>query len=127
MSALVDYPSTSSDNIPRFERYDFVKGILTITCVDEISLAWIHTLPFTDILENAKLKIMRASEFARLIRMTAFIPGPVRENADILKLLKAQNKELNTHRWRIYHRSEVASGISLILGVDDLSVEMLKS
>lgn len=128
MTKLSEFPFTSSSEVPRFQGYHLIKGVLTINCVDELSMEWLMKANLTDLWDDAKLKIMRANEFAKLVKLTAFVPGPVRDNIEMLKLLKTQNAELNTSRWRIYHRSEgTSTGVTLVLAVDEKSLQVLKS
>lgn len=128
MTRLSEFTFTSNSDVPKFQGYFLNKGILTINCVNDNSMEWLMNSELNDLWDGAKIKIMRANEFAKHVRMTAFIPGPVRENVEILKLLKTQNGELNTSRWRIYHRNQgTSTGMTLVLGVDEKSLEVLRS
>lgn len=128
MTRLSEFTFTSNSDVPKFQGYFLNKGILTINCVNDNSMEWLMNAELNNLWDGAKIKIMRANEFAKHIRMTAFIPGPVRENVEILKLLKTQNCELNTSRWRIYHRNQgTSTGMTLVLGVDEKSLEVLRS
>lgn len=128
MTRLSEFTFSSNSDVPKFQGYFLSKGILTINCVNDNSMEWLMNAELNNLWDGAKIKIMRANEFAKLIRMTAFIPGPIRDNVEILKLLKTQNCELNTSRWRIYHRNQgTSSGMTLVLGVDEKSLEVLRS
>lgn len=128
MTKLSDCSTIADFEVPKFQGYYLNRGVLTVNCVNDNSLNWLMNIELKDLWDGAKLKILKANEFVKHIRLTAFFPGPVRENVEILKLLKTQNPELNTSRWRIYHRSQGAStSVSLILGVDEKSLQVLSS
>lgn len=128
MTRLSQFTYSSDSEVPRFQGYYLTKGVLTINCVNDKSMEWLMNVQLNDLWDGAKIKIMAANEFSKVIRMTAFIPGPIRENFEILKLLKTQNSELKTSRWKIYHRSQgTSAGMTLVLGVDEKSLEVLRS
>lgn len=128
MTKLSQFSYASDSEVPRFQGYYLSKGVLTINCVNDKSIEWLMNVHLNDLWDGAKIKIMTANEFAKVIRMTAFIPGPIRENIEILKLLKTQNSDLKTSRWRIYHRSQgTSTGMTLVLGIDEKSLEVLRS
>ncbi|KAJ8980511.1 hypothetical protein NQ317_007931 [Molorchus minor] len=104
-------------------------GVLIITCENEASKAWLKLkVPSLELWEGVSLRVDDAKEILKTNKVLVWVPTEfleVREPARILQLLQTQNMGLKTEEWRIIGSRSETQGITLVLGLDDKTLEEL--
>ena len=81
----------------------------------------------TQIWEGCRLNIMRRSDLPKLSNIFAFIPGKKVPHSEVFSILESRNSGIDTSSWRVYGESEPnMGGFGLRLGIDSLSMEMIR-
>ena len=115
--------------MPSFQDSRLVKGAFWISCANESSKEWLKAAtPDLKPWEGAKLHLVEQSDLPKLKRMMVWIPGETRELTEVYTLLERQNPGLRTEDWRLFSKTvDPPKGCRLILGVDEASLDFLKT
>lgn len=117
---------SSSDRGPRFLNCVQKSEWLVITCADKFSHDWLEKIVYNlKPWEGAKLLFVEGDRSHRPITGKVWIPG-LESNETILKRLEAQNKGLNTFKWKVLHRQDFEAAQTLIVCMDRESCQVLQ-
>jgi len=129
LTQLIDaMPQSSESTGPQFERSGLVQGVFKITCTDQRSLTWLkEAVQRIQPHEGHSFQVMELSQLNRLKSVRVFVPGEISDPKVVLARLAKQNRGLDTSGWRLLNRQEKEHGQLLILGMEDASLEVLRS
>lgn len=118
---------------PKFEGMRVEDGTVKVQCSDLKAREWLdRVVAEIPACERAKFTVVDGSKI-RLVRASAWIPGPTRKSSEVLERIHAQNDGLDTSKWRTYSyireksRSTKEMGTHLVVGIDPDSLKVLKS
>lgn len=117
---------SSSDRGPRFLNCVQRSEWLVITCADKFSHDWLEKIIYNlKPWQGAKLLFVEGDRSHRPITGKVWIPG-LESNEIILKRLEAQNKGLNTFKWKVLHRQDFEAAQTLTVCMDRESCQVLQ-
>lgn len=114
------------ETAPQFKSCDFNDGIVTVSCVNEDTKAWLEGLiPGLEPVIGAELCVNKQE---RVHKMLITVTGAIKDlpPVEILALLKEQNVGLDTDKWILFHKRLNKKGmLTLFLKIDDASAGAL--
>lgn len=129
--AYIDSADSDNEKEPlKFPSCGLVHDIFVVDCQDKTTRRWLDSaigcLPSP--WEGAKFEIVDYDKLPKPIKVSINIKGSMDLSNEIFfTRLRRQNPGLSTAKWRIYSRREHDWGIHLVLGIDQDSVDFLKS
>lgn len=75
--------------------------------------------------EGAQHQALGSRRLPRLKRMVTTIPGPSTTTEIILRMMEGQNTGLRTNLWRMWSRREGPNSVTLVLGIDPASHQLI--
>lgn len=77
--------------------------------------------------KGGNLTIVKLSEILPLTKASLLLPpfSTSLDNNTILTLFEKQNKDLNINNWIVFYRKNTKEGTSMVIGLDELSVQNL--
>ena len=102
-------------------------GCVVLTCADDTSRLWLtenvgNIKPW----EGACLRLIDERDLPKPKIGIAWIPGPVMESRELLRLLTVQNRDLNCTGWRVLNQKIVEGGQTVTFSFDEESFSALQ-
>lgn len=132
LKSSVDKAIFKSDNISdiHIDSSGLERGIYRFYCNDDATKDWlVGAIPkLTDLWPNAleNLNIVDQGPTPKLIKCSINMKIPALEPNDIISIIGAQNKSIDTKKWRFFNRNKVQNGKQLwFIGIDEDSLAEL--
>lgn len=122
--------SSKEKSLPQFSTCCFEGGALVLKCKTDNAKDWlIAILPNLKAWKGANLKVGDYKDFLFSTRVSLRTPPAMttRSPHSILRLIKKQNKDLDTDQWKILNSLEQESGQFLHLSLDPAAIQDLKN
>lgn len=110
-----------------FEGIHFKPGMLLIDCSDEATSKWLQGAVTKLQWSGVELKACTGTNIPGIHKITVFLPRSAgQEMDDILALIRAQNKGVNTELWGVTNSREEGPGKLVVAAVDEESINAIK-
>jgi hypothetical protein len=108
---------------PQFLHSRFAQGILTNTCANEFTKAWLMRVVerLGELWESMELKVVDFRDLPKRPRVLVRIPGNM-EVTKVVSRLRTQNPGLNTVDWAVMSRKVVGRKQTLALSIDSIII-----
>lgn len=125
--AIIDQVTIGWDYKLKFEGIHFKPGLLLLDCANPQTAEWLKEVaPKLQNWKGVELMACLGDDIPKTRNITIFIPRSAgQEHSKTLKLIDAQNEDLNTRLWKIVSSREEGNGQVLSIRVDEESAEVL--